>query len=47
MNLKMARVWQREYANQEQATLDVMDYTVGFYNCERLRSIGQSAARRL
>ena len=35
LNLKMERVWQREYANQMEATQDVTAYIVGFYNCTR------------
>ena len=35
LNLKMERVWQREYGNQMEATKDVIDYIVGFYNCQR------------
>jgi putative transposase len=35
LNLKMERVWQREYANQLEARKDVTDYIVGFYNCVR------------
>ena len=38
LNLKMERVWQREYANQMEATKDVTDYVVGFYNCQRRHS---------
>lgn len=38
LNLKMERVWQREYANQREATKDVTDYIVGFYNCTRRHS---------
>jgi transposase InsO family protein len=38
LNLKMERVWQRDYANQMEATKDVVDYIVGFYNCLRLHS---------
>jgi transposase InsO family protein len=38
MNLKMARVWQKDYANHSQAMTDVADYIVGFYNCTRLHS---------
>ena len=34
----MERVWQREYANQIEATKDVTDYIVGFYNCQRRHS---------
>lgn len=32
-------VWQREYANQAEAKIDVTAYIVGFYNCERLSSV--------
>ena len=35
LNLKMERVWQREYANQMEATKDVTEYIVEFYNCKR------------
>ena len=35
----MERVWQREYANQAEAKIDVTAYIVGFYNCERLNSV--------
>ena len=38
LNLKMERVWQKEYANHAEAMSDVADYIVGFYNCERLHS---------
>ena len=38
LNLKMERVWRREYANQLEATKDVTDYIVGFYNCQRRHS---------
>ena len=38
LNLKMERVWQRDYANHAEATRDVTDYIVGFYNSERLHS---------
>ena len=38
LNLKMERVWQKDYANHSEATNDVADYIVGFYNCERLHS---------
>jgi transposase InsO family protein len=38
LNLKMERVWQREYANQAEAIRDVADYIVGFYNAVRLHS---------
>lgn len=39
LNLKMERVWQREYANHAEAKIDITAYIVGFYNCERLHSI--------
>jgi putative transposase len=38
LNLKMERVWQRDYANHDEATTDVADYIVGFYNSVRLHS---------
>ena len=38
LNLKMERVWQRDYANHAEATRDVTDYIVGFYNSIRLHS---------
>lgn len=38
LNLKMERVWQREYANHAEAVRDVTDYIVGFYNNVRLHS---------
>ena len=39
LNLKMERVWQRNYANHSEATIDIADYIVGFYNSERLHSV--------
>ena len=39
LNLKMERVWQRCYANQSEATTDIMAYIVGFYNSKRLDSV--------
>jgi transposase InsO family protein len=39
LNLKMERVWQRDYANQAEAKVDITAYIVGFYNCERLNSV--------
>lgn len=39
LNLKMERVWQREYANHDEAKIDVASYIVGFYNSERLHSV--------
>ena len=38
MNLKMERVWQKDYANHAEATNDIADYIVDFYNEERLHS---------
>ncbi len=38
LNLKMERVWQRDYANQLEASKDITDYIVGFYNCLCLHS---------
>jgi len=38
LNLKMERVWQRDYANHAEAANDIADYIVGFYNSRRLHS---------
>ena len=38
LNLKMERVWRRDYANPEEACADIADYIVGFYNSKRLHS---------
>ena len=38
LNLKMERVWQRDYANHAEAITDITDYIVGFYNSVRLHS---------
>lgn len=38
LNLKMERVWRRDYANQDEAIRDVADYIVEFYNARRLHS---------
>ena len=38
LNLKMERVWQKDYANHHEAMTDVADYIVGFYNSTRLHS---------
>lgn len=35
LNLKMERVWQRNYANQGEAKSDIADYIVRFYNDQR------------
>jgi putative transposase len=39
LNLKMERVWQRDYANQEEAKKDIADYIVSFYNASRINSV--------
>ena len=39
LNLKMERVWQRSYANQAEARIDIVDYIVGFDNSERINSV--------
>lgn len=38
LNLKMERVWQRQYANHSEAKADIVDYIIGFYNCKRINS---------
>jgi transposase InsO family protein len=38
LNLKMERVWQRDYANHLEATQDITQYIVEFYNASRLHS---------
>lgn len=38
LNLKMERVWQRDYGNHAEATRDIADYIVGFYNSARRHS---------
>lgn len=38
LNLKMKRVWQRDYANHTKAQADIVDYIVGFYNSVRLHA---------
>ncbi|EIM00476.1 transposase [Rhodanobacter thiooxydans LCS2] len=38
LNLKMERVWQRNYANHAEAVNDITDYLVNFYNPIRLHS---------
>jgi putative transposase len=38
LNLKMERVWQRDDANHAEATSDIADYIVNFYNSVRLHS---------
>lgn len=38
LNLKMERVWRRDYANHAEAMKDITDYIVRFYNNSRLHS---------
>ena len=38
LNLKMNRVWRKDYANRAEAIMDVADYIVNFYNAVRLHS---------
>lgn len=38
LNLKMERVWQRHYANHNEAIADITHYIVAFYNTHRLHS---------
>ena len=38
LNLKMERVWQKDYANHAEATNDIADYIVGLSNSIRLHS---------
>jgi transposase InsO family protein len=38
LNLKMERVWQRDYANHSEAMIDIADYIATFYNHVRLNS---------
>lgn len=39
LNLKMERVWQRNYANHAEAKCDIAAYIVEFYNTQRLHSV--------
>ncbi|RDK06399.1 IS3 family transposase [Cupriavidus lacunae] len=38
LNLRMERMWQRQYANHDEARRDITQYIVGFYNPVRLHS---------
>ena len=38
LNLKTERVWQKDCADDTEATNDIADYIVGFYNSTRLLS---------
>ncbi len=40
LNLKMERVWRRDYANHVEAARDVTDYIVGFYNVRLHSKLG-------
>lgn len=40
LNLKMERVWQRDYANHAEAMTDIADYIVGFNNVRLHSSLG-------
>ena len=44
LNLKTERVWQKQYANCQEAKYDIVDYIENFYNSRRLHSaIGYQA----
>ena len=38
LNLKTERVWQKHYANSQEAKYDIVDYIENFYNSRRLHS---------
>jgi len=38
LNLKMERVWQKDYANDLEVPNDIADYIIGLYNALRLHS---------
>jgi putative transposase len=38
LNLKMQQVWRKDDANHSEATNDIANYVVGFYNSIRLHS---------
>jgi putative transposase len=38
LNLKMERVWQRQYVNHDEARRDINQYIIAFYNPVRLHS---------
>ena len=38
LSLKLARVWQKDYANHAEDINDIADYIVGFYNSVRLHT---------
>lgn len=39
LNVKMERVWQRNYANHAEAKIDIADYVDDFCNSKRLHSV--------
>jgi len=39
LSLKMERLWQRRYANPQEAARDIDHYIVGFYNTRRVHSV--------
>lgn len=48
LNLKMERVWQRDYANHGEARRDITNYIASFYNGDQLTlEIGLSVTLRL
>ena len=48
LNLKMERVWQKDYANHLEAITDIADYIVGFYNSIRMHSkLGNGSSNAL
>ena len=45
LNLKMERVWQRQYSNHDEARRDINQYIVAFYKRVRLHpTLGCSSA---
>ena len=38
LNLKMERVWQKDYANHAEAINNIADYVIGSHNSARLHS---------
>jgi len=44
LNLKMERIWQRDYANHIEASHDITDDIVNFYNAIRLHSRHRAAS---
>jgi len=47
LNLKMERVWQKDYANHAEATNDIADYIVGFLQRRKIAlKTGQHVTQR-